>query len=470
MRAFAGLSVSAAIIGLALSACSEPHTHLARVKATGELHVLTRNSATTYYEGPMGPTGLEYDLAKRFADYLGVKLKLTTPDNFSDILEDVEHGKADFAAAGLTITREREKKVRFGPPYEYITQQLIYRVGTPRPHNINDLTRGQLEVVAHSSHDERLRQLRRTHPRLKWTANPDIEPEELLSLVWEQVIDYTVADSNDVALNRRFYPELRVAFDLTDPQPLAWAFPRGQDDSLYQAAVKFFKKLKADGELDALIDRYYGHVEEYDYAGTTTYMRHIRLRLPDYQAAFEKAADKFNLDWRLLAAMAYQESHWDPEAVSPTGVRGIMMLTLATARHLGIKHRTDPVQSIRGGARYLHTLMEQIPDEVKEPDRTWFALAAYNVGLGHLDDARILTRRRGGDPDKWKDVKQSLPLLRKRKWYRTTRHGYARGNEPVRYVDNIRSYYDILSWMLERRKETQANQPVEALSVDSPAL
>lgn len=469
MRRFARL-LTVILIGLALTACSKPHTHLERVKAAGVLHVLTRKSITTYYEGPMGPTGLEYDLSKRFADYLGVKLKLTTPANFGDILKDIRQGKGDLAAAGITVTPEREKTIHFGLPYEYITQQLIYRVGTPRPRTIDDLTNGQLEVVANSSHAERLRQLRRTHPRLTWTANPNLGPEELLSLVRERVIDYTIVDSNDAALNRRFYPELRVAFNLTPPQPLAWAFPRDGDNSLYQAAVAFFRQLKASGELNVLLDRYYGHVEDYDYAGTTTYMRQIHLRLPDYQAAFKKAATTFNLDWRLLAAMAYQESHWNPAAVSPTGVRGLMMLTLATARHLGIKKRTDPLQSIRGGARYLHTLMAQIPPAIKEPDRTWFALAAYNVGLGHLEDARILTQRRGGNPDKWADVKQNLPLLRQRKWYRTSRHGYARGDEAVRYVENIRSYYDILSWILKHKGNYAQQQPIQALLINSPLL
>lgn len=468
MRVITGIAVSAIVAGVFLNACSNRHSHLERVKASGVLHVLTRNGATTYYEGPMGPTGLEYDLAARFAASLGVKLKLSTPDSPSDVLRQIRDGDADIAAAGLTITPERQKVVRFGPPYQYITQQVIYRAGTPRPASIADLARGHLEVVAHSSHAERLRQLHKTHPNLRWTANPDVESEELLTLVWEQVVDYTVADSNEVAINRQFYPELQVAFDLSQPQPLAWAFARDDDDSLYRAAARFFAQLKASGELDALLDRYYGHVEDYDYAGTNTYMRHVKLRLPDYRDEFEEASQDYHLDWRLLAAMAYQESHWNPDAVSPTGVRGIMMLTIATARHLGVERRTDPIQSIKGGAKYLRALLDQLPPEITEPDRTWLALAAYNVGVGHLEDAREITRRRGGDPNKWNDVKESLPLLRQRKWYRHTQYGYARGNEPVRYVENIRSYYDILTWMLGR--DEPQTTPIKALSIDSPVL
>jgi len=467
LRIIAGIALGALLAGLALNACSPHRDRLERIKAAGVIHVLTRESATTYYEGPLGPTGLEYDLAKRFAKYLGVKLKLETPNTFEDILKRIRNGDADMAAAGLTVTKARQKKVRFGPPYQYITQQLVFRLGTPAPRDLDHLT-GPVEVVAGSSHAERLRQLKQKHPKLEWVANRKASTEELLTLVWQQVVDYTVADSNEVAINRRYYPSLRVGFDLSKPQALAWAFPRDGDESLYKAAVKFFDQLKSSGELDALLDRYYGHVEDYDYAGTKTYMRHVRMRLPDYRPEFQDAAREYHLDWRLLAAMAYQESHWDPDAVSPTGVRGIMMLTIATARHLGVDKRTDPIQSIQGGAQYLRRLLDELPDSIKEPDRTWFALAAYNVGLGHVEDARAITRKRGGDPNLWADVKESLPLLRRRKWYRHTRHGYARGNEPVRYVENIRSYYDILTWMLDRDEPEPG--PERALAVDSPVL
>jgi len=163
-----------------------------------------------------------------------------------------------------------------------------------------------------------------------------------------------------------------------------------------------------------------------------------------------EAAEQTGIDWRLLAAIGYQESHWNPRARSPTGVRGIMMLTQSTMRHLGLKNRLDPRQSIIGGARYIAMMKRRIPDRIPEPDRTWMALAAYNVGFGHLEDARILAQRDGANPDKWVDVKKYLPRLSRRKWYRRTKHGYARGGEPVRYVENIRSYYDILVWYTER--------------------
>ncbi len=457
-----------AALGLALSGCGEAPTLLEQVRQQNELVVLTRNSPTTYYEGPEGPAGLEYDLVSRFAERLGVELHLVVPENFNDILPLVVRGDAHLAAAGLTVTDRRRELVRFGPVYQEITPQLVYRVGSGQPRNAGQLT-GLLEVVAGSSHVERLQELQEEYPELAWEAVEDVESEELLINVWQQLIDYTVADSNELTINRRYYPELRPAFALSAPEPLAWAFARSEDDSLYNAAVKFFKKISANGSLDQLIERYYGHITEFDYVGTRSYQAHIEQRLPQYRDMFREAAAEHGLDWRLLAAVGYQESHWNPEAVSPTGVRGIMMLTKAAAKDLGIKNRLDPERSIKGGAQYLRNMIKRIPERIPEPDRTWLGLAAYNVGLGHLEDARILTQKNQGDSDKWIDVKQNLPLLSQKKWFKQTRYGYARGREPVRYVENIRSYYDILVWYTERELAESGKAP-PPVQLDSPAL
>lgn len=457
---------------LSLAGCSErPKTHLEHIQARGELLVVTRNSPTTYYIAAHGEAGLEFELASRFANHLGVELRLIVAERFGEILPMVVRGEADLAAAGLTATESRRAFVRFGPTYQEITQQVVYRRGSWRPRGIEELNRGELEVVAGSSHAERLEDLLTRYPDLHWRNNGELDSEELLHLVAQQLIDYTVADSNDIAMNQRFHPELRVAFDLTEPQPLAWALPPGDDDSLLRASQEFFTKLRKDGTLEQLLERYYGHVARFDYVGTRLYLRHIQQRLPKFRQIFEQAAAENELDWRLLAAMGYQESHWNPRARSPTGVRGIMMLTQVTAAQLDIDNRLDPDQSIAGGTRYFRIVKDKIPERIPEPDRTWMALAAYNVGFGHLEDARRLTERRGGDPDKWVEVKKTLPLLSQRKWYKQTRYGYARGREPVRYVDNVRSYYDLLVWHLEREQSYSATPKAPAApKVLSPVL
>lgn len=458
----------ALLLPLLTTACSEPQNELQRIQSEGKLVVITRNAATTYFEGPNGPTGLEYDLASGFAEELGVKLEMTVAGNVSEVLTQLAAGNADMAAAGLTIIAPREQWAHFSTPYQQITQQLIYRSGHRRPKSLAKLN-GQLEIIAESSHAEQLRKLKSKYPKLSWIENSEVESEELLNLVWEKVLDYTIADSNEVAMNRRYYPELRIAFDISEPQPLAWAFPKSRDDSLHHAANAYFADLESSGRLAQLIDRYYGHLEDFDYVGTRTYMRHIQQRLPEFRAMFEYSGKEYDVDWRLLAAMAYQESHWDPAAVSPTGVRGLMMLTSATALELGVEQRADPVQSIRGGALYFSRLLKRLPDHITEPDRSWLAMAAYNIGYGHLEDARIITQQQGTDPDSWKEVRERLPLLHNRKWYRKTRFGYARGNEVVRYVENIRSYYDILVWLTDR--EEAKSQPLpKALEITNPAL
>ncbi len=456
------------MLGIGVTACEPQRSLLEQIQQQNELIVITRNSATTYYEGPDGSTGFEYELAKRFADYLGVELHIVIPPNFNNILPLVALGDAHLAAAGLTVTEKRREKVRFGPVYHHIIPQVVYRSGSRRPRSPADLT-GTLEVVSGSSHEEHLETLQQEYPDLDWDAAAEQSSEELLALVWQQMIDYTVADSHEIAVNRHYYPELKPAFDLDVPQPLAWAFPKSKDNSLYLAASSFFKLIEQDGTLEQLIERYFGHIETFDYVGTRRYQAHVEQRLPEFRELFLEAAEDTGIDWRLLAAMGYQESHWDPGAVSPTGVRGLMMLTRNAAKDLGIENRSDPAQSIRGGAEYLVRMTDRLPDHIPEPDRTWLALAAYNVGLGHLEDARKLTLKNKGDPDRWVDVKKNLPLLSKEKWFKQTRYGYARGREPVRYVENIRTYYDILVWLTDQEVAGNSQQrgPVQ---FDSPAL
>ncbi len=433
-------------------------TQLEDVLQNNRLIVVTRNASSTYYEDPSGPTGLEFDLVKMFADRLNVELKFIVASDLEQIFTTLAQGKAHFAAAGLTQTQDRAKLLRFTPPYQHVVQQLIYRQGSPRPKNIADLNGGKLVVVAGSSHIERLHELRRKYPELTWEESLKFSNDDLLQKVESRQIAYTVVDSNELLLSRRFYPHVRVAFELSEKQPVGWAFSVKTDDTLYRQAVNFFIDIYNSGVLEQILERYYGHIGEFDYVATTAFKLHIQQRLPNYRELFEIAAETHGFDWRLLAAMAYQESHWNPRAISPTGVRGIMMLTRITAKQMGIKKRTDPAQSIQGGSRYLRFLKDRLPDEIAEPDRNWLALAAYNIGYGHLMDARNITRQTGGNPNLWMDVKKKLPRLRDEKWYQKTRYGFARGDEAVRYVENIRSYYQILLREFDSSTEIAARE------------
>ncbi len=453
---------SAFALTLLLSGCGEAPSHLDRIKAKGELRIVTREGPTTYFIGGNGPSGFEYDLAARFAEFLGVRLSVISSDDLNGIITTLSQGKVDLAAAGLTITPQREKLFHFSPPYQNIDIKLVFKQGQYWPRNFNQLD-GKLTVLAQSSHAELLLSTKKTQPLLSWHEANQLAVEDLVESIIEGELSYTLIDSNDLSLQRRYHPELAIAFTVVKNQQLAWAFRKNDDDSLYQAAAEFFSFMQKSGDLAQLQEIYYGHLESFDYVGSTKFLQAAQTRLTKYLPLF-KASAKTALDWKLLAAVSYQESHWDPKAKSATGVRGMMMLTLPTAKHLGVKSRLDPAQSIEGGARYLEKILKRIPARINDPDLTWMALAAYNVGFGHLEDARIITQRQGGNPDKWIDVKQRLPLLRQRKWYKSTKYGYARGDEPVQYVDNVRRYYEVLNWLFDDENK----QPEEDLQEVNP--
>ncbi|NND45456.1 MAG: membrane-bound lytic murein transglycosylase MltF [Xanthomonadales bacterium] len=422
-------------------------TRIEQVLQRGSITMLTRNGASSYFLGAEGETGPEYELVRAFAGHLGVDVEVHVADAFHRLADLLEDEQGDLIAANLTRTPSREKTFRFGPDYDEAVTEVVYRRGTPRPRSLEDLVGRKVEVIAGSSYEELLEAAADEVPGLAWTAREDAGMEDLLLAVAEGKIDATLVDSNILRINKQFYPRVNRGFSLEQTQPQAWAFRKDNDDSLVQQAHRFMALARETGALAAIQDRFYKRTAHLDQVGMFHFLKQVRERLPPLLPVFQDVASHHDMDWRLLAAMGYQESHWDPDAISVTGVRGIMMLTQNTARQLGLSDRLDPLQSIEGGARYFLRMWRRTPDRIAEPDRTWMALAAYNMGWGHLEDARVLTQRQGGDPDSWADVNERLPLLTQEKYYSQTRYGYARGFEAQRYVRNIRNYYDILTWM-----------------------
>ncbi|GEK54824.1 membrane-bound lytic murein transglycosylase MltF [Pseudoalteromonas espejiana] len=431
-----------------LCACNmqEQQTQLAQIKEQNKIRVGTLASASNYYQAVQGEQGFEYELSQAFADYLGVELEIVPFFNLSDMFERLESGDLDLIASGLTYNKVRAQQYRYGPTYRTISQKLVYKQGRVRPREFDDLD-GNFTVIAKSSHSLTLQDIKNSNPELNWQETEELDEEELLQAVIDGEIDYTLADSHTLSLFRRYHPNLSIGFSVTRNDPIAWILNKSKDDSLYALLVPFFGDVKQSNQLYVLEEKYFGHVRQFNYVNTLAYIEAIKETLPTYRPWFEQYAG--TLDWRLLAALSYQESMWNPRAKSPTGVRGIMMLTRSTAKQVGVTNRLEPEQNIRGGAKYLAKLVKRIPDRIPQPDRTWLALAAYNVGWGHVNDARIITEQQGASPDKWADVKKRLPLLIKKRYYRKTRYGYARGDVAVKYVDNIRRYYDALVWLDE---------------------
>jgi membrane-bound lytic murein transglycosylase F len=422
-------------------------TLLEQVLQRGSLTMLTRNGASTYYLGPEGPTGPEVELVRAFADYLGVDLHIEVATAFNQLSGLLERRQGELIAANLTRTPEREMRFGFGPDYLDTATVVVYRRGTPRPQSLADLAGRRIMVIAGTSYEEALQAARAEVADLDWEARADVGMEELLLALADGAIDATLVDSNIFSLSGQFYPRIEVAFTLPGTLPHAWAFRPGSDDSLLQRARHFLYQFRHSGQLAALHEAFYAPTDRLSRVGMFQFLQQVRERLPPLIPLFQESAEAYGLDWRLLAAIGYQESHWDPLASSFTGVRGLMMLTQRTAQQLGLTDRLDPGQSIDGGARYFLDLRGRLPDRIPEPDRTWFALAAYNMGMGHLEDARVLAQKLGGDPDSWHDVEQHLDKLSQEQWYSETRYGYARGYEARKFVANIQSYYETLVWM-----------------------
>lgn len=437
----------------------KPENRIAAIVERGELRVSTVQSPLTYATINGKVYGLDYELAQQFADYLGVKLKVTVRQNISQLFDDLDHGDADLLAAGLVYNSERVQSYQPGPTYYSVSQQLVYRVGSYRPRSLSNVTADQLTVAPGQVVINDLQTLKeKKYPDLAWTVDDKRGSVDLMQAVIDGKLNYTIADSVAIGLFQRVHPELAVALDVTDEQPVTWFSLKDNDNTLSAAMLDFFNNMNEDGTLARLEEKYLGHGDDFDYVDTRSFLRAVDNVLPDLQPLFEKYASA--IDWKLLAAISYQESHWDPLATSPTGVRGLMMLTKNTAQSLGLSDRTDAEQSISGGMRYLQDMMDKVPDSVPQEEKIWFALAAYNMGYAHMLDARALTARQKGNPDSWADVKQRLPLLSQKAWYSKLTYGYARGHEAYAYVENIRKYQISLVGYLQE-KEKKATERLE---------
>src|SRR5688500_13834596 len=358
---------------LLLGSCSQPPSVLEQILKSGELRVVTRNLPSTYYLGAAGPQGPEFDLASRFAAELGVRLYIYSVPNAADVVRELESRRAHVASAGLTRGMRLPAGTGFGPPFQQVREHLIFRQGESRPKSLKQVLDRHIEVVESSVHAQTLERLRQREPKLSWVENPATETEELLYRLSRREFDFTVAESNEFAIGRALHPEIRIAFDLSGGKSLAWAMDT-RDASLLNRVTAFYAAIKAEGRLASVLDTYYAGTERFDYIQARVFIDDIRTRLPQYRHWFREAAAEVGVDWRLLAAMGYQESHWNPTATSFTGVRGLMMLTEGTARALGVTDRLDPRESIFGGARYFVRMRNQLPSRVLEPDRTWMTL------------------------------------------------------------------------------------------------
>lgn len=420
---------------------------LDKIKKTKILNVVLLNSPSSYYIGADGPQGLEYDLLYEYAKHLGAELNITTANTIKEAVKFSKLSYIHITSASLTKTPKREKSFNFGPSYFEVQEQVICQRKMLRsgkfPRNIESLHGLNITVGVDTSYSETIKNLQKDGFDINASFDSESSTEELIGKVASQEIDCTIVDSNIYSLNQRYYPQTTLAFIISEREQLAWVLAKDSDE-LEADMYSWFNSFNQSGKLAQLKDHYYSYVLFFDYYNNKMFYKRVKSRLPRYRKYFIEYGDFYGIPWTLLAAQSYQESHWNPKAKSFTGVRGLMMLTRRTAKMLGIKNRLDPKQSIKGGTRHLKQMLKNVPKEVKDDDRLKFALAAYNIGMGHIKDAQTLTKKIGLNQNIWSDLKITLPLLSQKKYYKTLKHGYARGSEPVKYVDSIYNYRDIL--------------------------
>lgn len=428
-----------------------PPTALERILQTGKLRVITRNNANCYYIYRGQPMGFEYDLARAFADYLGVRLEISIADQWEGMIPELLAGDGDIVAASMTITPSRMAAAAFSDGYLTIRQHVIAHRGEWTINSTADLAGRTVDVRRGTSYQEQLEAMAAKGVPVIIRLHEDLPTEELIRMVADGDIELTVADTHIAQLNRRYYPKAVPVVEISDKQQLGWAVRKDARELLARINT-FFTLIRSNGRFEEIYNRYFSNLDWYDYVDLNTFHRRLRTRLPRYEAVIKEASARYGFDWRLIAAQIYQESHFDPYAESHAGAYGLMQLTLNTAESLGVTDIYDPRQNIVAGVRHLKALYEHF-DKAWGTDRMNIALAAYNIGIGHIEDARNLARSLGLDPNRWSSLAKTLPMLRFRKYYRNAKYGYASGTQPIIYIHQIVIFYDIL-----KRRDIQYGQ------------
>jgi membrane-bound lytic murein transglycosylase F len=451
-------------VGLALLPVLRAPGPLPPPQLSNELVVMVRPGPAFYFTGPDGAlAGLDVELARRFAAEKRLPLRFTLADSAAQVLAAVANGEAHIGAGGLYRPLSLPRATAAAAPGEAGTESaqgtvpdvawttqvassepvLIYNSDGYKPANWAALNGETVAFVPDEGFAYEIQTLRIANPEIKWDALALPSVASLVSQVSDGTIGYAIVGSLAASLARNIYLDFDVAFTAGGKRDIAWAVPPRFKD-LQRDLDAFLFRLRRDGTLARLTDRYMPNPRQIQRIDAGMLRDRIRTVLPGYKALFHDAQEKSGIEWRLLAAIAYQESQWDPAATSATGVRGIMQITEDTARHLGLANLMDPAENVVAAARYFRDLKAKLPLRIQEPDRTWLALAAFNIGLGHLEDARILAQQQKLNPDLWSDVKKVLPLLALPEYYQSAKLGYARGGMPVAFVDRVRGYYDVL--------------------------
>ncbi len=456
---------------LALSGCSDGLSQLERIQSRGILRAALIATPPLYFPDESLIRGYDYEIISAYAKSIGVKLEIIRAETAGEIVTKLKQGKAHIGIAG-SLPPYVDDEILSGNDYNEDEWYVIGHRDDPLPKSIEDITPSTIIVAKDSKPSLVLSDIKPDYPSLFWLELPNGSNRQVLEQVNKGNFRLSVISADIYTYYRYLYPETKIAFTLPKKYSSHWLTYNDEDKSIYNSMNKFISQYKAAGKLERRYNTYFRHLNVFNYVDILYYLKRIKTSLPEFNAYFKEAAKNSKFDERFLAAISYQESHWNEEARSRTGVRGLMMLTQDTAKRVGVEDRLDPEQSVMGGAKYLGILKESLSKQIKEPDRSWMTLAAYNVGLGHLEDARIITESQGDNPNLWIDVEKHLPKLSEKKWHKKTKYGYARGHEPVEFVRRVRRYYDILRLYQQEEILEKLDKPLELdkLQINSPVF
>ncbi|MEE9449709.1 MAG: transporter substrate-binding domain-containing protein [Ignavibacteriaceae bacterium] len=454
----------ALLILLLFTSCGDntkdtPKSGLDNILEKDTLLVLTGYNAYSYFIYKGQPMGFEHDLVQKLAEHLGVTPVFILVQNISNMFSMLNNKHGDLIAFNLTITKERTEKIAFVNYYNSTKQVLVQR----KPdkwrkmmiHQIEkELIRDPVELIGKtivvrggSSYIPRLKNLSEEigGDINIVEADPELTIEDLIELVANDDIDYTISDENIALLNEASHNNIDVKTDISLSQRIAWGV-RKSSTELLDTINHWLDSIKSTEYFAVTYNRYYKNRYAYKRRITSEYLSHKGGKISGYDELIKESAQKLNWDWRLMASQMYQESQFKPNVKSWAGAVGLMQLLPSTAKMYGTTNLYDPKSNIKAGTKFLIYLDKYWSEFIKDStERLKFVLASYNVGRGHIDDARRLTEKYGANPNVWEDnVEFYLLQKSKPKYYNdeVVRNGYCRGKETVKYVREIFERYE----------------------------
>ncbi|GAB2517029.1 hypothetical protein GCM10008940_19430 [Microbulbifer agarilyticus] len=443
------------------------------IQKSNVIRLLTYNGPTSYFMWKGVLMGFDYDLAKEFSEKHDIDLQVIAVPHDQSLIEWLKAGRGDLAGATLTITEKRRQQgVEFTTPYKETAAQVLSNSDSSPITNLQDLNGRTLTLRAFSIFEEVAKDLQRQGISVNIELAPDdISYERLINMVADGEIEATLVDASDAEVSSQFRESLTAGPVVTDPLPQGWMVAKG-NNSLRKKLNTFIKKYRKSEDYEKKITHYFR-------PGKSAGKKSLEKLKPGedlspYDALVKTEADKYQFDWRAIIAQMWQESSFNPKAESPVGAQGLMQVMPLTAEEVGYPHPLfDPERAIKAGVKYLNWLDDRFSAEISRENRLWFALAAYNAGIGHLYDAQRLAKKLNLDPDVWFDnVELAMLKLSEPRYFKSARYGYVRGAEPVQYVSNISKLYRAYT-DLAPRQDTRIPRgnptPYSAVSITSPA-